>query len=59
MTTDQNVIVDKGKLVREPTDKTLWKYVATKDAGVDHVKIVVDASDLAGHVTGKLTDKKL
>jgi hypothetical protein len=57
--TDQSVLVDKGALKRDPIDKTLWHFEASKDAGVVHVKLIVDAADLPGHIAQKLADKAL
>jgi hypothetical protein len=56
---DQNVIVDKGSLTRDPVDRTLWHFKATKAANCTHVKLIVDAADLPGHVAKKLSDKTL
>jgi hypothetical protein len=56
---EQNLVIEQGLMQRGTNDKTLWSYVATKDAGTQHVKVVVDAADLASQLTHESKDKNL
>ncbi len=56
---DQNVVIEQGMMTQTPGDKTHWLYKATKDAGTQHVKLVVDAADLASQITTLSADKNL
>jgi hypothetical protein len=44
-------------LKRDDLDGTLWRCEATKAAGVPHVKLIVDAAVLPGHMGKKMADK--
>lgn len=48
--TDDNVVVEKGVMKQVKNDPTKWVYTATQDAGAEHVKVIVDAADLAKQV---------
>jgi hypothetical protein len=56
---DQNVVIEQGLMKQSSGDKTLWSYSATKDAGTPHVKVIVDAADLASQITKETKDKSL
>lgn len=56
---DQNLIVEKGNMVQSDKDKTLWTYVATQNANTTHVKVIVDAADLASQVREEAAEKNL
>jgi hypothetical protein len=57
--TDQNVVVEQGLMTQVKCDPTKWTYTATKDAGVQHVKVIVDAADLASQIKQETKDKDL
>ena len=56
---DQNAVVEQGMMAQSPNDKTLWTYAATKNAGAAHVKVIVDAADLAAQVRKESAEKDL
>jgi hypothetical protein len=43
---NQSNVVEHGKTTRDSVDKTLWVYVATKNANVSQVKMALDGIDL-------------
>lgn len=54
-----NAVVEEGLLTQNEQDQTRWTYTATQDAGTDHVRIVVDATDLASQVTRQEAERAL
>lgn len=59
MTDKRGVLIEQGKFKRGTVDKTNWEYVATKNAGVEMVRFIVDTADLAGHVAKSEVEKGL
>ena len=57
--TGDNVVVEQGNLTQVENDRTLWAFVATKNAQTDHVKIIVDAADLTSQVTKETAEKEV
>ncbi len=55
--TGDNVVVEQGNLTQVENDRTLWMFVATKNAQTDHVKIIVDVADLTSQVTKEMAEK--
>jgi len=56
ITTADGTVVEKGTAVVSTDDPALWTYQATAAAPSGAVKVVVDAADLAGQVTEKVTE---
>jgi hypothetical protein len=56
---DQNGLIENGRMTRDPVDKTLWFYTATKDANTAQVKIKLEAIDLPKHASRKEVDKAI
>jgi len=54
---NQNVLIENGRMTRDPIDKTLWVYTATKDANTTQVKIKLEAIDLPKHAARTEVDK--
>jgi hypothetical protein len=57
--TDENLVVEQGLMQQGTADRTRWTYVATKEAGSSHVKVVVDAADMASQMTRAEAPKAL
>ena len=49
--TDAGVLVEKGAATQSATEPHLWSYHATTNAPSASLKVVADATDLAGQVT--------
>ena len=58
------LIVDEAGRLVEMGSATLrsgdyWSYVATKNAKTKHVRVIVDAADLPGHLSEKRVEKEV
>lgn len=56
ITDEENLLVEMGMADRGD-GKDEWVYLATRDAPSDHVRVIVDAADLPGHLTEGRAEK--
>lgn len=57
ITDDENHLIEMGKASR--TDENRWTYVATRQAPGHHVRVIVDAADLPGHLDEVRVEKDI
>jgi hypothetical protein len=56
---DENKLIEKGKAVQDEKNKLNWIYTSTASANTHHVKVIVDAADLPGHITEVVEEKEI
>jgi len=50
-----NAVIERGAMSLVPGCRSSWAYAATRDAGGSHVRVIVDAADLAGQVVEEIS----
>jgi hypothetical protein len=54
----ENCLLEMG-MAENPDGGEIWRYVATVDAPGHHVRVIVDAADLPGHLAEARAKKKI